>query len=93
MTCTKSAIVDSIVEQSGFNKYRTVQIVETLLETIKRSLESGDNVLISGFGKFCVKDKAARKGRNPATGKSMMLNPRRVIIFRCSGKLRDQINN
>jgi len=55
-------------------------------------LESGEDVLISGFGKFCVKEKRKRRGRNPATGEDMMLAPRRVVIFRCSGKLRDRIN-
>jgi len=54
--------------------------------------ESGEDVLVSGFGKFCVKDKAERKGRNPATGETLMLKPRRVVTFQCSGKLRDKIN-
>jgi integration host factor subunit alpha len=60
---------------------------------MKRSLESGEDVMISGFGKFCVKEKKERKGRNPATGESMILKPRKVVIFRCSGKLRDKINS
>ena len=62
------------------------------LEIIKQVLESGENVLISGFGKFQVKYKRQRRGRNPATNKDLMLPPRRVVIFRCSGKLRDRIN-
>jgi integration host factor subunit alpha len=55
-------------------------------------LEPGEDVLISGFGKFCVKEKKERKGRNPATGDAMMLAPRKVVTFKCSGKLRDRIN-
>ncbi|UCD32164.1 MAG: HU family DNA-binding protein, partial [Desulfobacterales bacterium] len=59
---------------------------------IKRTLENNEDVLISGFGKFSVKDKKERKGRNPATGEEMMLAPRKVVTFKCSGKLRDKIN-
>ena len=90
---TKIEIVNSIADQIGYSKNRSSKIVETLLEIIKKSLESGDDVLISGFGKFCVKDKKARKGRNPATGEDMMLAPRRVVTFKCSGQLKDKINN
>jgi integration host factor subunit alpha len=59
---------------------------------MKSTLASGEDVLISGFGKFCVKNKRERRGRNPATGEDMILAPRRVVTFRCSGKLRDKIN-
>jgi integration host factor subunit alpha len=59
---------------------------------IKRSLESGEDVLVSGFGKFKVREKKARKGRNPATGEGVILDPRRVVTFHCSGKLRKKIN-
>ena len=92
MTLTKSQIVDSIAEKNGFTKNKSTEAVETILELIKSTLASGDGVLISGFGKFCVKDKRERKGRNPATGEDMMLAPRRVVTFKCSGKLRDRIN-
>jgi integration host factor subunit alpha len=67
--------------------------VETLIELIKQTLESGDDVLISGFGKFYVKEKAARKGRNPATGEELMLKGRRVVTFRCSQKLQAMLND
>ena len=67
-------------------------MIETLLEILKSTLESGEDVLISRFGKFCVKEKHERRGRNPATGKDMMLEPRRVVTFRCSRQLRDKIN-
>ena len=92
MTLTKIQIVESIQNQTGFPKNRSLEIVETLLEVIKKTLESGEDVLVSGFGKFCVKEKKERKGRNPATGDAMMLEPRKVVTFKCSGKLRDRIN-
>jgi len=92
MTLTKSHLIDAIAEQNGFTQKKSTETVETILEIIKSTLASGQDVLISGFGKFCVKDKRERRGRNPATGEDMMLAPRRVVTFRCSGKLRDQIN-
>ena len=92
MTLTKIQIVESIQNQTGFPKNKSSEIVETLLEIIKRTLASGDDVLISGFGKFCVKEKNERKGRNPATGADLMLKPRKIVTFKCSGKLRDKIN-
>lgn len=92
MALTKIQIVESIQNQTGFTKNRSSEIVETLLEIIKNTLESGEDVLISGFGKFCVKEKNERKGRNPATGNPMMLAPRKIVTFKCSGKLRDRIH-
>ena len=92
MTLTKIQIVESIHNQTGFPKKESSEIVETLLEIIKSTLESGEDVLVSGFGKFCVKEKRERKGRNPSTGDAMMLSPRKVVTFKCSGKLRDRIN-
>ena len=92
MVFTKSDMVAS-VHDLGLTKKKSVEVIESLLEIIKRSLESSEDVLISGFGKFCVKDKAKRRGRNPATGEEMMLRPRKVVTFRCSGKLRDKINS
>jgi integration host factor subunit alpha len=92
MALTKVQIVESICNQIGFTQKRSSEIIETLLEIIKSTLESGEDVLISNFGKFCVKKKEERKGRNPATGDAMMLAPRKVVTFKCSGKLRDRIN-
>jgi integration host factor subunit alpha len=92
MTLTKANIVEAIAEQIGFPKNHSSEIVETLLEIIKSALESGEDVLISGFGKFRVKEKKERLGRNPATGEDMLLAPRKVVTFRCSGQLRDKIN-
>ena len=92
MTLTKSDIIDSIHNQCGFPRSRSSQLVEAALEIIKSSLESGESVLISGFGKFEVKDKNKRKGRNPQTGDDLMLDARRVVTFKCSGVLRDKMN-
>ena len=91
MTLTKAHIVEALADQNGYAKKQSVNTVETLLEIIKKTLESGEDVLISGFGRFCVKEKRGRRGRNPATGDDMMLEPRRVVTFKCSGKLRDKI--
>ena len=91
MALTKSDIVASI-HDLGLTKKKSVEVIENLLEIIKRSLESSADVLISGFGKFCVKDKARRRGRNPATGEDLMLRSRRVVTFKCSGKLRNKID-
>jgi integration host factor subunit alpha len=93
MALTKAHIIGSVQNQLGFPKKTSSELVETLLEIIKRTLENGDDVLISGFGKFCVKEKKERKGRNPATGEDMMLESRKVVTFKCSGKLRDKINS
>jgi integration host factor subunit alpha len=86
MALTKADIVQSIVDQIGFTRHQSSEVTEALLEVIKRTLTSGEDVLVSGFGKFCVNEKAQRKGRNPATGDTMMLKPRRVVTFKCSGK-------
>lgn len=92
MSLTKVEIAESIRSQLNFTKIKSVDCVETLLKIIKKSLSSGDDVLISGFGKFCVNSKKARRGRNPATGSDMMLAARKVVTFKCSGKLRRKIN-
>ena len=91
MALTKSDIVTA-VHELGFTKKKSVDIIEALLEIIKGTLEKSQDVLISGFGKFCVKNKSQRRGRNPATGEDLTLRERRVITFKCSGKLRSKIN-
>ncbi len=91
MALTKNDIVGE-VHQLGFTKKKSVETVESMLDIIKHSLESGEDVLISGFGKFCVKGKKQRRGRNPATGEDLLLRERKVVTFKCSGKLRDKIN-
>ncbi len=92
MALTKHEIIDK-VNEIGFTKKKSTEVIESLLETIKASLANGEDVLVSGFGKFCVKEKQARRGRNPATGQDLMLKERKVVTFKCSGKLRDKINN
>ncbi|MEJ2096690.1 MAG: integration host factor subunit alpha [Deltaproteobacteria bacterium] len=92
MALTKNDIVAK-VHELGFTKKQAVETIESLLEIIKKTLESGDDVLVSGFGKFCVKKKKERRGRNPATGSDLMLKERKVVTFKCSGKLRNMINS
>jgi integration host factor subunit alpha len=92
MTLTKEHLIIAVAEANGYPRVQSVELVETLLELIKSKLLSGEDVLISGFGKFCVKKKRERRGRNPATGEKMMLRPRRVVTFKCSGRLRKKIN-
>jgi integration host factor subunit alpha len=91
-TLTKAHIIDAVAESNGYTRKKSIETVETVLQLIKSSLESGEDVLISGFGKFCVKEKEKRKGRNPATGEDMILKSRRVVTFKSSGKLRSKIN-
>jgi integration host factor subunit alpha len=92
MALTKKDIIEQVYNQLGFPKNQTVEIVESLLEIIKSTLASGEDVLVSGFGKFCIRDKKERKGRNPATGEDAILAARRVVTFKCSGKLRTKVN-
>jgi integration host factor subunit alpha len=91
-TLIKARVVEAVVESNGYTQQKAFETVEIMLELIKRSLENGEDVLTSGFGKFCVKKKAERRGRNPATGEDMMMAPRKVVTFQCSGKLREKIN-
>ena len=92
MTITKTEIINSIYQNIDLRKSDATRAVETILEIIKSSLESGESVLITGFGKFEVKGKHTRKGRNPQTGDDLMLDARRVVTFKCSGVLKDKIN-
>ena len=91
MTLTKASIVDSVQEQLGFPRSECVNLVEDLLEIIKRTLGADEDLLVSGFGKFCVKKKNERKGRNPASGEDLMLAKRKVVSFKCSSVLRKRI--
>ena len=92
MSLTKTDIVENLIK-IGFNRKKSVQMLEDLLEIIKRNLGNGEDVLISGFGKFCVKNKRERRGRNPATGNDLILDKRKVVTFNCSSVLRDKFNN
>ena len=93
MTLTKAHIAQSIHNHCGFTNDRSAQVIESLLEIIKKTLENGEDVLISGFGKFCVKEKKGRRGRSPWTREELMLDARRIVTFRCSGVLRNRINS
>lgn len=93
MTLTKAHIVENLFAQNIFTKTESAQIIETLFEIIKQSLEKNEDVLVSGFGKFSIRRKNQRRGRNPQTGDPIMLSPRKVVTFKCSGVLREMIND
>jgi len=92
LALTKNTIIEKISEEIEQSPSEAKDTVETLLEIMKSTLASGEDVMISGFGKFNVNEKAPRKGRNPATGEDMILGKRRVVVFKCAGVLRDRIN-
>jgi integration host factor subunit alpha len=93
MTLTKADLINQIFTSlPGYTNAQAREAIETLLKIMKSSLENGDNVLLSGFGKFSVKDKRPRKGRNPQTGEELILDARRVVTFKPSGRLKDKIN-
>ena len=92
MALTKDNLIQTLYDQAGFSKHKSKALVEAIFEMVKKSLESGDDVLISGFGKFSVKTKSPRRGRNPATGEDLPLDARSVVTFRCSRIMRDRIN-
>jgi integration host factor subunit alpha len=89
---TKSDIVENIFEKVGFSKKDVAEVVELIFDTIKDSLEKGDNVKISGFGNFVVRQKRARRGRNPQTGKELTITARKVLTFKSSHILKDTVN-
>lgn len=92
MTLTKENLINTLAEENGYSRFQAAELIETLIEIIKSRLSAGEDVLVSGFGKFCVRQKRERRGRNPATGEGMVLAPRRVVTFKWSGRLRDKIN-
>ncbi|RLC28060.1 MAG: integration host factor subunit alpha [Deltaproteobacteria bacterium] len=92
MALTKENIINCIYNQVGLSKSKSRVVIESLLEIVKRTLESGEDILISGFGKFEVKEKSARRGRNPQTTEDLQLRARRVVVFKTSGVLRKKIN-
>ena len=93
MKLTKAQIAKQACPRTGFSPKKSLELIEALLEIIKKTLAAGEDVKISGFGNFCVKDKRQRLGRNPATDQPMMLDARRVVKFKCSAKLRAAVNN
>jgi integration host factor subunit alpha len=92
MTLTKEHLIAAAHHKVGYSKSKSSTLIESLLEIIKNNLENGQDVLISGFGKFCVKEKKSRRGRNPQTGKDLTLEARRVVTFKCSSALKDKVN-
>ena len=93
MALTKATIIGKIAEKNNCTPKQAKKNFEDMLEIIKETLGIGEDVMISGFGKFEVKEKSPRKGRNPATGKPMMLRKRKVVTFKCAGKLKNKINS
>jgi integration host factor subunit alpha len=92
MALTKENIINEVYTKVGLKKDDARQVVEQLFEIMKRTLQNGEDLLISGFGKFVVKEKAARRGRNPQTRRDLQLRARRVVVFKTSGILRKKIN-
>ena len=92
MTLVKDNLIQSLYDQCGLSKQTSRTTVETVFELIEKALESGDDVLISGFGKFSARKKAPRRGRNPATGEDLTLDARTVVTFKCSGVLKERVN-
>jgi integration host factor subunit alpha len=91
---TKADIADAVyAKDGGFSKKEAIDIVETVFETVKTTLEKGEKIKISGFGNFVVRDKKARPGRNPQTGKEITISARRVLIFKASVVLTKALNS
>ncbi len=91
-TLTKADIVDAIYEKVNRNRLEMKGIVESLLKIMKQAIKKDHALLVSGFGKFEAYDKKARKGRNPQTEESIVLPPRKVVVFRLSRKFRSELN-
>jgi integration host factor subunit alpha len=92
MALTKDKLIARLQAQIGMTNSESRQIVERLLEIMKSTIADGEDLLISGFGKFHVRKKSERRGRNPQTTKSLMLRARRVVVFKTSGILRGRMN-
>ncbi|MFZ7110961.1 MAG: integration host factor subunit alpha [Desulfatiglandales bacterium] len=92
MSLTKETIINDIYDNVGLSKAQSRLVVERLFEIMKSTLEQGEDLLVSGFGKFLVKEKAARRGRNPQTTEDLYLRARRVVVYKASGVLRKKIN-
>lgn len=90
---TKADIVEVVFQKVGFSKKDIAAVVEEIFESIKGALESGDKVKISGFGNFTIRQKRARRGRNPQTGSEITIDERRVMTFKASQLLKKHINS
>ncbi len=93
MTMTKADLIEALHRRVGFSKKRSAEVVAMILELVKEALERGEKVKISGFGNFEVRKKAARRGRNPQTGETIMISERRVLTFKPSQVLKDRLNH
>ena len=93
MTLTKAEIIQNVYQKHDLTKIEAAQAVEAFLKIAKDCMIKGDDLLISGFGKFNVKKKNSRRGRNPQTGKELILEARHVVTFKPSGILRERISN
>ena len=93
MALTKEKLIGRLQSQAGLSKQESRSVVERILDIMKESLALGEDMLISGFGKFSVRQKNARRGRNPQTKANLMLRARKVVVFKTSGVLRNRINS
>ncbi len=91
MTITKNSLVNLLHDEVGLNKREAKEFIETFFEIIKLELENGNDVKISGFGNFNLRDKSARPGRNPKTGEDVTISERRVVTFKSGLKLRSKL--
>ena len=89
---TKADILSEVYEKVGLSKKEATDIVETVLDTIKDTLKSGETVKIAGFGNFVIRDKGSRKGRNPKTGENIEITPRKVVTFKPSMIFKDFVD-
>ena len=91
MTLTKADLKESIHDQHDISRKKSTEVVESLLGIMKNALENGEDVMISGFGKFCVKKKNERRGRNPATGETIKIAAKKVVKFRVAKACKDAV--
>jgi len=91
-TLTRADLTESVYEEVGLSRNESADLVERVLDEISNSLVAGDNVKISSFGSFLVRQKNGRMGRNPKTGEEVPIDPRRVLVFRPSQVMKDEIN-
>ncbi|MBW1713226.1 MAG: integration host factor subunit alpha [Deltaproteobacteria bacterium] len=92
MALTKNIIVEKLYRNGGYTRHRAADLVGSVLGLIKDCLADGNDLLISGFGRFTIHDKQSRMGRNPYTGEKMVLRARRVATFKPSRVLKRQMN-
>lgn len=92
-TLTRSDLSEAVYREIGLSRNESSELVESVLERIAEALVSGDNVKISSFGTFALRDKGARVGRNPKTGEEVPIDPRRVLVFRPSHIMKERVNN